>query len=137
MLDRDIKAWLLVVIVVEGLADGLDCVEGLVRVRVVRIEGSLGSLTSCADWPSRKWFDEAGGVRVVDHSHRSNGVVQSVDQALHFERTAWDCTEIEDLRDGLVGVTLLSHAFKCSKAVVDEFKTSSFEITLTAGCVRS
>ena len=79
MLDRDIKAWLLVVIVVEGLADGLDCVEGLVRVRVVRIEGSLGSLTSRADWPSRKWFDEASRVRVVDHSHSSNGVVQSVD----------------------------------------------------------
>ena len=79
MLDRDIKAWLLVVVVVEGLADGLDCVEGSVRVLIVRIEGGLGSTTSRADWPSRKWFDEAGGVRVVDHGHSSNGVVQSVD----------------------------------------------------------
>lgn len=79
MLDRDIKAWLLVGVVVEGLADCFDCVEGSVRVLVVRVEGSLGSITSGADWPSRKWFDEAGGVRVVDHGHSSNGVVQSVD----------------------------------------------------------
>ena len=79
MLDRYIEAWLLVIVVVEGLADCLDCVESSVRVLVVRVEGSLGSLTRSGDRPSREWLDEAGRVRVVDHSHSSNGVVQSVD----------------------------------------------------------
>lgn len=57
--------------------------------------GFLGSRTCCFDWLSWQLTHEVGGVWVIDHGHRTEGVTQDADQSLDVGWVLWSFAEIE------------------------------------------
>ena len=81
-MDRDVKAWLLIVVVIESLSNGLNWVKLSILLIPVRVPGSFTSGAGSGNGPSWKRLNEASRVWIVDHGHSSDRVAQRVDETL-------------------------------------------------------
>ena len=109
LLNRDIKAWFLVIIIVESLSSSSNSIKIFVFTGNISIISCLSCITSSTDWPRWKWFNEIGWIGIIYHSHSANWIIESAYKTLNLDWSTWHSAEVENLAKCLVSISLLSH----------------------------